>query len=94
MVPVQEGNTLAPTRKARTKCSQGSQGRKPVCVFKPKTGGYIMECTNPIPDFNEVPLVMDPPPPAKVVKKRDPSKKKTECNADCGLLRSSIQQNR
>ena len=90
MVPVQEGNTLAPTRRARAKRTQGGQGRKPPRVFKPKTGGSIMECTNPIPDLNEIPLVMDsPPPPAKAVKKRAPRKKKAQCNADCGLLPSS-----
>lgn len=128
METVQEGNTLAPTRKARANRSQGGQGRKPPRTFKPKTGGSIIEpmdwmvadpitvpkkrgprkkatlatqseaaddtgphgCTNVIPDLNEVPMVMDsPPPPAKAVKKRAPRKKKVECNADCGLLPSA-----
>jgi hypothetical protein len=63
MVPVQEGNTLAPTRRARAKRNQGGQGRKPPRVFKQQTGGSIMKCTNPTPDLNEIPLVMDSPHP-------------------------------
>jgi hypothetical protein len=77
METVQEGNTLAPTRRARAKRNQGGQGRKPPRVFKQQTGGSIMKCTNPTPDLNEIPLVMDSPHPLlRPSRKRLPERRK------------------